>query len=110
MTTSTLIHLGIGLVLIAYICSKQLSWRPVDAVILALSGLFAVASGTLMGRIARFRPSPVRPGTIESRTGWLGVGIWLGLITVRVALDVAGHRMGSELAVSTGTILLVLAL
>jgi hypothetical protein len=140
MTTTTLINFGIGLVLIAYICSKQLSWRPVDparmwklplilgvagvvsiaqqtttihpvdAVILGLSAVFALVSGTLMGRIARFRPSPTRPGTTESRTGPLGVGIWLGLVAVRVALDFAGHRMGSDLAISTGSILLVLAL
>jgi len=140
MTTSTLINLVIGLGLIAYICSRQLSWRlvdparmwklpivlgvvgavsvakqttaihPVDVVILGLSAVFALASGTIMGRIARFRPSPANPGMVESRTGWLGVAIWIGLIAVRVALDVAGHRMGSEVAVSTGTILLVLAL
>ena len=140
MTSSTLIDLGIGLVLIAYICSKQLSWRPVDparmwklpiilgavgvvsvakqtttihpvdVVLLGLSAVFALASGTIMGRIARFRPSPTTPGMIESRTGWLGVGIWIALIAVRVTLDVAGHRMGSDLAVSNGTILLVLAL
>jgi hypothetical protein len=140
MTTSTLIGFGIGLVLIAYFCSKQLSWRPVDparmwklplilgvagvvsmakqtttihpvdAVILGLSAVFALVSGIIMGRIARFRPSPTQPGTTESRTGWLGIGIWAGLIAVRVALDVAGHRMGSDLAISTGTIMLVLAL
>jgi len=140
MTTSTLIDFGIGLVLIAYFCSKQLSWRPVDparmwklplvlgvvgvvsvarqgttihpvdAVILGLSAAFALASGVVMGRIARFRSSPTRPGTTESRTGWLGIGIWAAFIVVRVALDVAGHRMGSDLAISTGTILLALAL
>src|SRR5690349_8439782 len=100
MTTSTLFDLAIGLVLIAYICSRQLTWRPVDparmwklplvlgvagvisvakqttavhpvdVVILGLSALFALASGTIMGRIARFRPSPVNPAMIESRTGW----------------------------------------
>ncbi|MFI5893920.1 hypothetical protein ACIA5D_27855 [Actinoplanes sp. NPDC051513] len=84
--------------------------HPVDVVILGLSAVFALASGALMGWIARFRPSPTNPGMVESRTGRLGVGIWIGLIAVRVALDVAGHRMGSDLAVSTGTILLVLAL
>jgi len=140
MTSSTLIDLLIGLVLVTYICSKQLRWRPVDpsrmwrlplilgavgivsvarqtttihpvdVVILGLSAAFALASGALMGRIARFRPSPTTPGLIESRTGWVGAGIWIGLIVVRVVLDVAGHRMGSDLAVSTGTILLVLAL
>jgi len=140
MTSSTLTDLLIGLALIVYICSKQLSWRPVDparmwklplilgvvgiismakqtttvhpidVVILGLSAVFALASGAVMGRIARFRPSPTDPRLVESRTGWVGVGIWFGLILVRVALDVAGHRMGSDLAVSTGTILLVLAL
>jgi hypothetical protein len=140
MTTSTLIDLGIGLVLIAYICSKQLSWRPVDParmwkmplilgaagvvslarehvtlhpidmIILILSGTAALASGTVMGRIARFRPSAADPRLIESRTGWLGVAVWFALILLRVVLDVAGHRMGSDLAISTGSILLVLAI
>jgi hypothetical protein len=140
MTSSTLIDLAIGLVLIAYIASRQLRWRsvdparmwklpmilgavgvisiakqtttihPVDVVLLGLSAVLAVISGTIMGRIARFRPSPADPRRTESRTGWLGVAIWAGLIVIRVGLDVAGHRMGSDLAVSTGTILLMLAL
>ncbi|MEU4236061.1 hypothetical protein [Actinoplanes sp. NPDC026619] len=135
-----LTDLLLGLAVIAYICSKQLSWRPVDpasmfklplilgaagvislarqtteihpidVVILGLSAVFALASGTLMGRIARFRESPTKPGLVESRTGGLGVAIWVGLVLVRVALDLAGHAMGSDLAVSTGSILLVLAL
>jgi hypothetical protein len=63
-----------------------------------------------MGRIARFRTSPADPRLTESRTGWIGVAIWLGLIVIRVGLDVAGHRLGSDIAVSTGSILLVLAL
>ncbi|MFD0516710.1 hypothetical protein [Paractinoplanes durhamensis] len=136
----TPINVLLGLALVAYICSKQLRWRavdpaqmfklpiilgvagvlsiagqhvtihPVDVVILGLSALMAVASGALMGRIARFRMSPTVPGTVESRTGGAGIAIWIGLILVRVALDVAGHRMGSDLAVSTGSILLVLAI
>jgi hypothetical protein len=140
MTSSTLVDLLLGLALIAYLCSRQLTWRPVDparmwklpivlgiagivsmaeqttsvnvadVVILGLSAAFALASGAMMGRIARFRPSPADPRLVESRTGWLGAGIWLGLVVVRVALDLAGHAMGSDLAVSTGTILLVVAL
>jgi hypothetical protein len=140
MTSSTLLDLALGLAVVGWLCAKQLSWRPVDparmwklplvlgvagvftvarqtttihvidAVILGLSAAVAVASGALMGRIARFRPSPADPRLVESRTGWLGVGIWVVLIAIRVALDVAGHRMGSAVAVSTGTILLVLAL
>ncbi|GIF21738.1 hypothetical protein BJ973_004814 [Actinoplanes tereljensis] len=136
----TSINLLLGLALVVYICSKQLTWRPVnpaqmfklplilgvigvvslshqattihpiDAVILGLSAVMAVVSGALMGRITRFRPSPADPRLVESRTGGLGVAIWIGLIAVRVVLDVAGHRMGSDLAVSTGSILLVLAI
>ncbi|GIM90996.1 hypothetical protein [Paractinoplanes toevensis] len=136
----TSINLLLGLALIVYICSKQLTWRPVDparmfklplilgvvgvvslskeaatihpvdVVILGLSAVLAVISGALMGRIARFRRSPADPRVVETRTGALGIAIWIGLIAVRVVLDVAGHRMGSDLAVSTGSILLVLAL
>jgi hypothetical protein len=137
---SNVLDLLLALAVVVYICSKQVTWRvvepsrmfrlplilgaagivlmarqhvavhPVDVVILVLSGLVALASGTLMGRIARFRPSPADPRLTESRTGWAGVAIWAGLIAVRVGLDVAGHRMGSDIAISTGSILLVLAL
>jgi hypothetical protein len=140
MTSSTVFDLLLGLVIIVYICAKQLSWRmvdparmwklplilgvvgvismtrqttsihPIDVVILGLSGLFALVSGTLMGQIARFRPSPADARLTESRTGWLGVGIWFGLVAVRAGLDVAGHYLGSDLGIATGTILLLLAL
>jgi hypothetical protein len=140
MNSSHLADLVIGLSVIAYLCARQLSWRPVDEaqmwklplvlgaagvvslarehvtirpidlVILILSGTAALASGAAMGRIARFRPSAADPRMTESRTGWLGVAVWFALIAVRVVLDVVGHRMGSELAFSTGSILLVLAL
>jgi hypothetical protein len=139
MTSSTLTDLVLGLALIVYFCSQQLRWRPVDpgkmlklplilgvvgivsmvhqtttvhpvdVVILSVSALLAVVSGAMMGGIARLRPSPADPRVTESRTGWLGVAIWFGLVVIRVGLDVAGHRMGSDLAVSTGTILVVLA-
>jgi hypothetical protein len=140
MTSSTEIELLIGLAIVVYIGSKQLSWRPVDpgrmfrmplilgvagvlsmahqntsirpvdVTILALSAVFALLSGALMGRVARFRRSAADPLKVESRAGWAGLGIWVVLIAIRVALDVAGHRMGSDIGVSTGSILLVLAL
>ena len=140
MTTSTLTDLLLGLVLIAYISSRQFRWRPVDpakmfklplilavvgivlmarqattihpvdVVILGVSAALAATSGLLMGGIARFRPSPSNPGQVESRTGWIGVAIWFGLIAVRIGLDVVGHRMGSVLATSTGTILVIVGL
>jgi len=140
MNSSYLLDLVLGLAVIAYLCTRQLSWRPVDParmwklplvlgvagvfalaqqhvtihpidlVILIMSGVAALASGTVMGRIARFRPSAADPRLIESRTGWLGIAVWFALILVRVVLDVVGHRMGSGLAISTGSILLVLAI
>lgn len=139
MTSSTLTDLALGLALIVYLCSRQLTWRPadparmlklplilgiagivtmarettsihpVDVVILGLSAVLAVVSGAMMGGIARFHRSPADPRVIESRTGWPGVAIWAVLILIRAGLDIAGHRMGSELAVSTGSILLVVA-
>jgi hypothetical protein len=140
MNSSYLLDLLIGLAVIAYLCTRQLSWRPVDParmwrlplvlgvvgvvslarqnvtihpvdlVILILSGAAALVSGTVMGGVARFRPSAADPRLMESRTGWLGVAVWFALILVRVVLDVIGHRMGSDLAISTGSILLVLAI
>jgi len=139
MTSSTLTDLLIGVAVLFSIASRQLRWRaidparmlktplilglagivlmakqttvikPVDVVILAVSALLAVVSGAMMGGITRFRRSPADPNVTESRTGWLGVVIWLGLVAIRVGLDVIGHRMGSDLAVSTGTILVILA-
>lgn len=139
MTSSTLTDLVVGLAILFYIGSRQLRWRaidpgrmlkmplilgvagivlmarqttvvkPIDVVILAVSAVLAVVSGAMMGGITRFRRSPADPRVTETRAGWLGLAIWLGLFVVRVGLDVIGHRMGSELAVSTGTILVILA-
>ncbi|MBM2620394.1 hypothetical protein JIG36_33270 [Actinoplanes sp. LDG1-06] len=140
MTSTTLINALIGLALVTWICSRQLRWRaadpakmfklpivlgivglvsmsreattikPIDVAVLGVSAVLALASGAVMGRIARFRPSPTDSRTVETRTGWAGVGIWAALIAVRVIIDVIGHRMGSEMAVATGSILLVLAI
>lgn len=139
MNSSTLTDIAIGLLVIAYICSRQLRWRPVDlgrqlklplilgilgavslaratttikpidAALLGLSAVLAVISGIMMGGIARFRRSPADPGLLESRTGAAGIAIFFGLMVIRIGLDVAGHHLGSELAVNTGTILLMLA-
>lgn len=139
MTSSTLTDLVLGLALLFYFASRQLRWRaiepgkmlkmplvlgvvgvvlmarqtttikPVDIVILGVSAILAVVSGAMMGSITRFRPSPADPRVTETRAGWLGVAIWLGLVVVRVGLDFAGHKMGSDLAVSSGVLLVILA-
>jgi hypothetical protein len=104
MTSSTLTDLVLGLALIVYISSRLLRWRPIDpARMLKLPLLLSAAGVVLMAR----QTTTVKPVDIVI-LGWLGVAIWFGLVVIRVGLDVAGHRMGSDLGVSTGVILLVL--
>lgn len=82
--------------------------------------LLAAGAGAAMGRIAHFRPATdearrraaaSRRGstdiTTETRTGWLGLALWIGLIAVRIVLDVGSHRLGYELASATGMIFIV---
>ena len=56
----------------------------------------------MMGGIASFRPSPAGPGRTESRTGWLGVAIWIALVVIRVGLDVVGRRTGGSAVTPRG--------
>jgi len=95
-----------------------------DLGLLAIDLAVAVVTGALMGFIAVFRPISEKSlaawrlrrrsegapePTTESRTGWVGLVLWIVLIVVRVALGFWGHSLGSALAESSGVILLVLA-
>jgi hypothetical protein len=96
----------------------------VDLGLLAIEGAVAVGTGALMGAIAVFRPisekalvawrnrgrgdMTVEP-TLESRTGWVGVLLWVVLLAARVGLALLGHALGSAIAESSGVILLVVA-
>jgi hypothetical protein len=141
MTASSLADVLIGLAIVVYLCSRQLTWRPVDTsrmwrtplilgvigvvsisqggdakfaaidvVILAVSAVLSIASGLAMGRIAQFRPGVGGNHATESRTGWVGVALWIGLIAIRVLLDVGGHSLGAQVATSSGMIFLMIAL
>ena len=106
---------------------SQLTVTAVDLGLLAIEGAVAIVTGALMGFIAVFRPigekslvawraRAARRGRdagpepeVESRTGWVGVVLWVVLIAVRVGLGFWGHSMGSAIAESSGVILLVLA-
>jgi hypothetical protein len=46
---------------------------------------------------------------LESRTGWLGLALWIVLILVRLGIDVIASDMGSALAAATGVILVMIA-
>lgn len=103
--------------------SKQ-ALTGTDLGLLAIELAVAVVTGALMGWIAQFRPisekalaawrTSRRGGegpepTVESRTGWVGIVLWVVLVAVRVGLGLWGHSMGSALAESSGVILLVIA-
>lgn len=100
----------IGVVVLA---QTQAVITSADVVFLAIEALVTIGVGLTMGRITRFRTAPTpddKGRTLQSRTGWLGAGLWIVLIVVRIGLDVVGGHLGAHLLTSTGTILLVLAL
>jgi len=46
---------------------------------------------------------------IETRTGWLGLALWIVMILVRIGIDVVATDLGSVLATTTGVILVMIA-
>ncbi|MBM6622028.1 hypothetical protein JTF08_10435 [Micrococcaceae bacterium RIT802] len=152
MNSMNFLQVLLALGAIVWICSRQLTWRPVDPArfwrgplvftIIGLASLsdtttritpvdlglvvvellLAAVAGAAMGRLARFRPATdearrrtasSRRGspdiTTETRTGWLGLALWIGLIAVRIVLDVGSHQLGYELVSATGMIFIVVA-
>lgn len=100
----------VGLVVLA---QTKAAITTADVVFLGVEALVTIGVGLTMGRITRFRTVAVpddKGRTLQSRTGWLGAGLWITLIAVRIGLDVLGGHLGAHLLTSTGTILLVLAL
>lgn len=99
-----------------------------DLAILLIEIVISLGVGAAMGAIAAFRPlsreateaaeakasrssrrgSGVIP-TLESRTGWIGLALWIILIAVRVGLDVYATSLGSQLAASAGMIFIMFA-
>ncbi|WP_431278155.1 hypothetical protein [Leifsonia poae] len=90
---------------------------PLDLSVLAAELVISLGIGAWMGAIAHFRPlpEPLHLGRdrgvaiYESRTGVLGLALWIAVIAVRVGIDVLAGMAGSHLAASTGVILLTLA-
>lgn len=86
-----------------------------DVAVVLVELAISLGVGAWMGSIAVFRPlatpitDPQRAATMESRTGWWGLALWLVVIAVRVGIDVLAAQAGSHLAASTGMILLLLA-
>ena len=89
-----------------------------DIAVVAGELVLSLAVGAWMGAIAHFRPleSPVQLGSdaryiasYESRTGVLGMVLWVLVIAVRVGVDVLASMAGSHLVTATGIIFLVFA-
>ncbi len=107
----------VGLALLAQTTHPSML-SALDLGVLAVEVLISLAVGAWMGAIARFRPleTPLRTGrdgrfvaSYESRTGALGLALWLVVIVARVGFGVLAGMAGSHLAVSTGVVLLMFA-
>jgi hypothetical protein len=102
----------VGLVTISTL-TKSISLTRLDLSVLVIEIVLSLAIGSVMGAIAHFRPLGRAAGQegaeFESRTGWLGMVLWVGLIVVRVGIDLWAGSNGSAIGTSIGVILLVLA-
>lgn len=102
------------------------SVSPLDVLILLGELVLALAIGTSMGFMAKFRSRPQTAADIkrkdgvqvhdpnitvtESRTGAWGAALWVVMIALRIGIELlANHYFPSALLASTGTILLVVA-
>lgn len=99
--------------------------RVTDVAIVAIELVISVGMGVAMGALAHFRPmsddsrtayaaknaarvAGVLPA-VETRNGWFGMALWLVLIAARVGAEVWAHVSGSAFLMSTGIILVTVA-
>ncbi|MCX7523165.1 hypothetical protein OSC27_12875 [Microbacterium sp. STN6] len=147
MTIAQLADVALGILALAWIIYRQMTWRAISMgrmwkmpLILGAIGVFQLSQmkdlhrlstldigalvvellvslgvGALMGAVAVIRPSSRADGqepdqpAFQSRTGWVGLALWIVMIAVRVGIDVAASSMGSVLATATGVILVMIA-
>ena len=98
---------------------------PSDLGVLAIETVISIGLGAVMGLMARFRPisehalaafharsrgRTIAVPSLETRTGWLGMALWLCLIATRIGGEFYAHLTGSVLLTSVGVILLTVAL
>jgi hypothetical protein len=104
----------IGVVLLVQ-SADSIHLTALDFAVLLVEIAISLGIGAWMGAIAIFRPlatpitDPQRPATMESRTGWWGLALWVLVILIRVGIDVLAGQAGSHLATSTGIIVLLVA-
>ena len=93
------ISLGIGAWMGAIAVFRPLSSSHEDP--LASTARSALAS--------RNRDAILQSSSVESRTGWWGLALWVLVIVIRIGIDVLAAQAGSHLATSTGIIVLLVA-
>lgn len=99
----------------------------VDIGVLLGELVVSLALGVAMGVIATIRPltadgirlyreshandrRPITSAvTMQTRTGWFGIALWVALIAIRIGVDALAGMAGSHLAASTGVMLLMVA-
>jgi hypothetical protein len=93
--------------------TKGATFTTLDVSVLVVELIIALGVGAIMGAIARFRPLPhtsdATSPEFESRTGWVGMVLWILMIGIRVGIDIWAVHAGAVVVTSTGVILLVLA-
>jgi len=117
---------GIGIALLTQVKDVK-AITPLDITLLLIELVISFGLGAAMGQMATFRTRSQRESDVtnrrgertapwsasssvtETRTGGLGVALWLVLIVVRVGIDFFAAGLGATLITATGTILIALA-
>ncbi|WP_051172126.1 hypothetical protein [Microbacterium indicum] len=76
-----------------------------DVVLIVVQLALAVGAGLWMGRCVEIAP---HDGALATRLRPAGLGIWFGMIAIRLGLDGVAHLIGAHLAGSIALILLML--
>jgi hypothetical protein len=104
----------LGIAGVAVLAQTVDAITSLDVIALTVEAAIALGVGAAMGRIARIRPvarpsARTQGASLESRTGWWGMALWLVVIASRVGIDLAAAANGAFVASSAGAILLLLA-
>jgi hypothetical protein len=80
---------------------------PTDVALIGGSIVVAITIGLAQGTVTRLES---RDGALWGQLPLRGLWLWLGLIGVRIAIEVVAHGAGAHLAASTAPLLLTLGL
>ena len=83
-----------------------------DVALLAVEIALSIGFGCVMGLLTRVRALAVvtEKARFESSAGWLGLGLWIVFIGIRVAFGLWAGQSGSAFGATTGVILIMVAI